>query len=75
MVIIILVCVGFGTSTHLTNAYGMTVASVMIVTTILLSLVMYFVWGFIFLVPLGFLLFFGTLDGVFWACTIPHPIW
>lgn len=71
MVIIILVCVGFGTSVHLTNAYGMTVASVMIVTTILLSLVMYLVWGFIFLLPLAFLLFFGTIDGVFWACIFP----
>lgn len=82
MIIIILVCVGFGTSTHLTNAYGMTgsvlsifllflVATVMIVTTTLLSMVMYFVWGFIFILPLGFLLFFGVLDGAFWACKPP----
>jgi hypothetical protein len=27
MIIIILVCIGFGTSTHLTNAYGLTGAS------------------------------------------------
>jgi len=27
MVVIILVCIGFGTSTHLTNAYGMTGSS------------------------------------------------
>ena len=27
MIIVILVCIGFGTSTHLTNAYGLTGAS------------------------------------------------
>lgn len=79
MIIIILVCIGFGTSYHLTNAYGMTgnfillfpvlmeVASVMIVTTILLAMVWYIVWGFIIVVPVAFLLGFGLLDGVFWA--------
>jgi len=69
MIVIILVCIGFGTSTHLTNAYGLTVASVMIVTTTLLTTVMYVVWGFIFIIPLAFLCIFGALDGVFWAGT------
>lgn len=41
----------------------------MIVTTTLLAMVMYFVWGFIFIIPLAFLLFFGALDCAFWACT------
>jgi len=83
MIIIILVCLGFGTSTHLTNAYGLTglyhrslmlitVATVMVVTTTLLALVMYFVWGFIVVIPLAFLLFFGVLDGAFWACMCPR---
>jgi len=45
----------------------------MFVTTTLLASVMYFVWGFIWIIPLGFLLLFGTLDGVFWACTLPLP--
>ena len=40
----------------------------MIVTTTLLAMVMYFVWGFIFIIPIAFLLFFGALDGAFWAC-------
>jgi KUP system potassium uptake protein len=81
MIIIILVCIGFGTSTHLTNAYGLTgtvlfveiklikVATVMIVTTTLLTMVMHYVWGFIFILPLVFLLVFGVLDGAFWAGT------
>ena len=71
MIIIILVCVGFGTSTHLTNAYGLAVATVMIVTTTLLTMVMYFVWGLVFIIPLSFLLFFGTIDGAFWGGNFP----
>jgi KUP system potassium uptake protein len=35
-------------------------------------MVMYYVWGFIFIIPLAFLIFFGTLDGAFWGGT-PHP--
>jgi KUP system potassium uptake protein len=39
----------------------------MIVTTTLLSMVWYIVWGFIFIIPLVFLLFFGLVDGIFFA--------
>src|SRR5271169_6904736 len=56
----------------------MEVASVMIVTTILLAMVWYIVWGFIIIVPLAFLLAFGLLDGVFWAATLnkfPQGAW
>jgi len=42
----------------------------MIVTTTLLATVMYVVWGFIFIIPLAFVIFFGLIDGVFWACMI-----
>ena len=44
----------------------------MIVTTTLLAAVMYFVWGLVFIIPLAFLLFFGVLDGAFWACIFPN---
>ena len=47
----------------------------MVVTTTLLAAVMYFVWGFIFIIPLAFLLFFGVLDGAFWACISPNSIY
>lgn len=39
----------------------------MIVTTVLLSMVWYIVWGFVIIIPLAFLLIFGTVDGVFFA--------
>lgn len=50
------------------------VASVMIVTTLLLSMVWYFVWGFIFIIPIIFLLTFGLIDGVFWSGKHPTNI-
>jgi hypothetical protein len=39
----------------------------MIVTTILLAMVWYIVWGFILLIPIAFLAIFGLVDGVFFA--------
>jgi hypothetical protein len=39
----------------------------MIVTSVLLAMVWYIVWGFVFIIPLAYLLFFGLVDGVFWA--------
>lgn len=44
----------------------------MIVTTTLLAMVWYFVWGLIWILPVAFLLIFGVLDGVFWACISLH---
>jgi ABC-type branched-subunit amino acid transport system permease subunit len=41
----------------------------MIVTTILLTMVWYIVWGFIFIIPFAFILFFGVIDGAFFAGT------
>ena len=43
------------------------VASVMFVTTTLYAMVLYYVWGFMFVLSITFLLFFGVLDGAFWA--------
>lgn len=47
------------------------VATVLIVTDVLLAIVMFLVWGLIFVIPIFFLLFFGLVDGVFWACNYP----
>ena len=93
MVIIIFVCIGFGSSQHIINAYGftgfspllpslyeanITVATVMFVTSTLITMVMYFVWDMKFIFPLIFFLVFGGLDGSFWAATIrkiPQGAW
>jgi hypothetical protein len=47
------------------------VATVLIVTDVLLAMVMFLVWGLIFVIPIFYILFFGLVDGVFWACTPP----
>jgi hypothetical protein len=52
----------------------MEVASVMIVTTILLAMVWYIVWGFIIIFPLTFIVSVGLLDGVFWAGMFPRRL-
>jgi len=47
------------------------VATVLIVTDVLLAMVMFLVWGLIFIIPIFYLCFFGLVDGVFWACNPP----
>src|SRR5947207_6764467 len=42
----------------------------MIVTTVLLTMIWYMLWGFIFIIPLAFLIFFDVLDGAFFACVL-----
>jgi KUP system potassium uptake protein len=44
MVLTIIVTVGFGTGNNITNAYGVTVCSVMVITTVLYMCVMRFTW-------------------------------
>jgi len=47
----------------------MIVATVMFVTTSLLTLVMYYVWVLPYAFPLLFIIVFGGIDLAFWACT------
>jgi KUP system potassium uptake protein len=44
MVLVILLVVSFGSSSSLSNAYGIAVSGVMLVTTVLLGVVMYRIW-------------------------------
>ncbi len=66
MVLTIIVAAGFGTGTNITNAYGVTVCSVMIITTILYMLVMHYIWfkPWYFILPFGLFL---IIDGYTWA--------
>ncbi|KAG9306759.1 hypothetical protein G9A89_005659 [Geosiphon pyriformis] len=65
MVVVLIIVVTFKESARLTSAFGVSVASVMFITTLLLSVVMYVVWRQHILVPITFLLFFGLVDGAF----------
>ncbi|GAA5906430.1 uncharacterized protein JCM6883_004477 [Sporobolomyces salmoneus] len=72
-----LVC-GFGTDVGLTNAYGFSVASVMIITTIMLSVAVVQLKHLNFLLAIAFFLFFGFFDCLFWGATlkkVPHGAW
>ena len=51
----------------------MIVATVMFVTTTLLTLVMYYVWVLPYAFPLLFVIVFGGIDLAFWACTSGSP--
>ncbi|GAA5826471.1 hypothetical protein JCM5353_001833 [Sporobolomyces roseus] len=70
--------VGFGTDVGLTNAYGFSVASVMIITTIMLSVAIIQLKHLNFLLAIAFFLFFGFFDCLFWGATlkkVPHGAW
>ncbi|GAA5964905.1 hypothetical protein JCM3765_004101 [Sporobolomyces pararoseus] len=72
-----LVC-GFGTDVGLTNAYGFSVASVMIITTIMLAVAVVRLKHLHWLFAIAFFLFFGFFDCLFWGATlkkVPHGAW
>ncbi|CAG8626206.1 5763_t:CDS:2, partial [Ambispora gerdemannii] len=70
MVIILLVIIAFKKSANLTNAYGVAVASVMLITTFLLSTAIHVVWKFHTVVAIIFFLIFGLIDGAFLGSTL-----
>ena len=75
----VLICIGgFSTSSSITQAYGNAVSAVLLITTILLTVNMYVVYGLSWILPAGFLAIFGTLDLFWWVSTmkkIPHGAW
>lgn len=70
MVAIIITCYIFRASANLTVAYGVAVASVMFLTTILLSTVMRVVWKLPIIVSVAFFLVFGIVDVAFLSATL-----
>ena len=77
MILTIIVAVGFGSGTSITNAYGVTVCSVMILTTILYMFVMHYIWRkpWYLILPFGIFL---IIDGYTWASNaikVPQGGW
>ncbi|PAN30676.1 hypothetical protein PAHAL_5G340700 [Panicum hallii] len=72
--ILMLVClgvtVGFRDTTLIGHAYGMACAGVMVVTTLLMALVMVFVWQQGFLLATMFLLAFGSVECVYLSAAL-----
>lgn len=70
MVAVVIVCFAFQASAKLTIAYGVAVASVMFITTILLSITIHVVWGLPIIVSIVFFLIFGVIDMAFLSSTL-----
>ncbi len=66
MILTIIVAAGFGTGSSITNAYGVTVCSVMILTTILYMFVMHYIWRKSWYLILPFSIFL-IIDAYTWA--------
>jgi len=70
MALTIMVMLGFGTSANITNAYGLLVCTVMVITTVLYSVVIHLVWKKHIAILIGFLLLFLPVDLAFWASNL-----
>ncbi|CAG8622604.1 1225_t:CDS:2 [Funneliformis mosseae] len=70
MIIIVIICIVFKESANLTNAYGVAVGSVMVITTILISITICVVWKLPIILSITFLLIFGIIDLSFLISTL-----
>ncbi|MED6171966.1 Potassium transporter 6 [Stylosanthes scabra] len=70
MLMCLAVTIGFGDIRRLGNASSMAVISVMLVTTLLMSLVIVLCWNQNVFLALAFVLFFGTIEFLFFSASI-----
>ncbi|KAF0381855.1 potassium transporter [Gigaspora margarita] len=70
MVAIVIICIIFQHSANLTNAYGVAVSSVMIITTTLVAIVIHQIWHLPIFVSVIFFLIFGIVDASFLGATL-----
>ncbi|KEH21165.1 putative potassium transporter [Medicago truncatula] len=78
MIISLAVTVGFGDTSHIGYAYGISCLIVAFVTTWLTSLVINLVWHQSLVVSMAFLLFFGSIEALFlssYCMKIPKGGW
>ncbi|KAF7049043.1 hypothetical protein CFC21_057661 [Triticum aestivum] len=70
MILCVAVTVGFRDTKHMGNASGLAVITVMLVTTFLTSLVIMVCWHKPPLLALGFLLFFGSVEALYFSASL-----
>ncbi|XP_006649013.2 potassium transporter 25 isoform X1 [Oryza brachyantha] len=70
MVLCLAVTLGFRNTKQLANAQGLAVITVMLVTTCLMSLVIVLCWNKSIFLALGFLLFFGTIEVLYFSASL-----
>ncbi|KAH7660139.1 KUP system potassium uptake protein [Dioscorea alata] len=70
MILCLAVTIGFRDTKRMGNASGLAVITVMLVTTCLMSLVMVLCWNKSILLALCFILFFGTIEALYFSASL-----
>ncbi|KAL6505549.1 Potassium transporter 6 [Orobanche hederae] len=70
MVLCLSVTIGFRDTRRMGNASGLAVITVMLVTTCLMSLVIVLCWNQTVLAAIGFVLFFGTIEALYFSASL-----
>ncbi|CAA7031367.1 unnamed protein product [Microthlaspi erraticum] len=70
MLLCLAVTVGFRDTKHISNASGLAVITVMLVTTCLMSLVIVLCWRKSSLYALAFIFFFGTIEALYFSASL-----
>ncbi len=70
LVMVLLLVLGFGESTRLASAYGISVIGTMIITTMMLAFLVFHVWRWNKLLAAGTIALFAAVDGIYFASNI-----
>ncbi|KAH6834411.1 Potassium transporter family protein [Perilla frutescens var. hirtella] len=70
MLLCLAVTIGFRNTKHISNASGLAVITVMLVTTCLMSLVIILCWNRSTLLAIGFMLFFGSIEALYFLAAL-----
>uniref|UniRef100_A0A1J3FLZ3 Potassium transporter n=1 Tax=Noccaea caerulescens TaxID=107243 RepID=A0A1J3FLZ3_NOCCA len=70
MILCLAVTLGFRDTKHISNASGLAVITVMLVTTCLMSLVIVLCWRKSSLYALAFIFFFGTIEALYFSASL-----
>ncbi|XP_047974553.1 potassium transporter 8-like isoform X1 [Salvia hispanica] len=70
MLLCLAVTIGFRNTKHISNASGLAVITVMLVTTCLMSLVIIICWNRSALLAIAFTLFFGSIEALYFSAAL-----
>ncbi|GLJ28772.1 hypothetical protein SUGI_0567310 [Cryptomeria japonica] len=70
MIMCVLVCATFRSTTEISNAYGIAEVGVMMVTTSLVTIVMVLIWQINIFLAIGFPLLFGSIELIYFSAVL-----
>ncbi|XP_051141056.1 potassium transporter 8-like [Andrographis paniculata] len=70
MILCLAVTIGFRDTKHISNASGLVVITVMLVTTSLMSLVIVLCWNKSILLAISFIFFFGSIEALYFSASL-----